>query len=289
MLRAAREPTSSAPTGLAADRSSGDGFTRLLSGLILAALAIAATIVGGWPFVLFWSAAAVGVFWEWSAIVAPAQRATCVGGILVIAAAGGVAVAGYPLGMLAVLAAGAVGIGVVPAPGTRAWAAGGVIYAGLVLASPVLLRRDPEYGMLALLYLFAIVWSTDILAYAGGRLIGGPKLAPAISPKKTWSGAIVGALAGIGASTAAVLVAGLANPLAAAGLALLLSAVAQAGDLGESAVKRHFGVKDSSRIIPGHGGLMDRLDGFLAAATAAAILGVVRGGINGVAGGLLLW
>lgn len=274
---------------MAADRLSGDAFTRLLSGLILAALAIAATIVGSWPFVLFWSAAAVGVFWEWSAIVAPARRATCVGGILVIAAAGGVAVAGYPLGMLAVLAAGAVGIGFVPALGTRVWAAGGVIYAGLVLASPVLLRRDPEYGMLALLYLFAIVWSTDILAYVGGRLIGGPKLAPAISPKKTWSGAIVGALAGIGASTAAVLVAGLPNPLAAAGFALLLSAVAQAGDLGESAVKRHFGVKDSSRIIPGHGGLMDRLDGFLAAATAAAILGVGRGGMNGAAGGLLLW
>ncbi|MEZ5789008.1 MAG: phosphatidate cytidylyltransferase [Xanthobacteraceae bacterium] len=267
---------------------SGDALTRALSGIILAVLAIAAAVVGGWPFVLFWTAAAIGVFWEWSAIVAGAARVARIGGILAIAAAGSSALAGHPLAMLAVLAIGTGVLGVM-APGMRLWSAGGVLYAGLVLASPVLLRRDPEFGMTALLYLFAIVWATDILAYAGGRLIGGRKLAPAISPKKTWSGAITGTLAGIGAGTAAALIAGLANPLAAAGLALLLSAVAQAGDLGESAVKRHFGVKDSSRIIPGHGGLMDRLDGFLAAATAAAVLGVVRGGFDGAAGGLLLW
>lgn len=274
---------------MAAGRWSGDGFTRLLSGLILAALAIAAVILGGWPFILFWSAAAIGVFWEWSAIVTPTSRATCITGILIVAAAGVLALAGHPLAMLAVLAAGTVVIAGVAPPAKRAWSASGVIYAGLVLASPVLLRSDPRYGTLAVLYLFAIVWSTDILAYVGGRLIGGPKLAPAVSPKKTWSGAIVGTLAGIAAGTATVLVAGLANPLAAAGLALLLSAVAQTGDLGESAVKRHFGVKDSSRIIPGHGGLMDRLDGFLAAAAAAVLLGVARGGIDGAAKGLLLW
>lgn len=267
---------------------SGDAVTRLLSGFVLAVLAIAAAVVGGWPFVLFWGAAAIGVFWEWSAIAARAARVIRIGGILAIAAAGGLALAGYPVAMLAVLAIGAVVIGVV-APGMKSWSAGGVLYAGLVLAGPVLLRRDPQFGMLALLYLFAIVWATDILAYVGGRLIGGPKLVPAISPKKTWSGAIVGTLAGVGAGTAAALVAGLANPLAAAGLALVLSAVAQAGDFGESALKRHFGVKDSSRIIPGHGGLMDRLDGFLAAATAAAVLGVARGGIDGAAQGLLLW
>lgn len=274
---------------MAAGRFSADAFTRLLSGLILAFLAIAAAVVGGWPFALFWSAAAVGVFCEWSAIVARAARPTCITGILVIAVAGALALADHPLAMLAMLGIGAAVIAGVAPPEKRTWAAGGVIYAGLVLASPVLLRRDPQYGMLALLYLFAIVWSTDILAYVGGRLIGGPKLAPSVSPKKTWSGAIVGTLAGIGAGIAVVLLAGLANPLAVAGLALLLSAVAQVGDLGESAVKRHFGVKDSSRIIPGHGGLMDRLDGFLAAATAAAVLGAVRGGIDGAAGGLLLW
>ena len=260
-----------------------------MSGLFLAVLAIAAAIIGSWPFILFWSAAAIGVFWEWSAIVAAPARAARVTGIVVIAVAGGLALTGHPLAMLAGLALGAVAIAAVAPPDKRGWSAGGVIYAGLVLASPVLLRRDPQLGMLALIYLFAIVWSTDILAYVGGRLIGGPKLAPAISPKKTWSGAIVGTLSGIGAGTAAVVVANLVNPLAAAGLALLLSAVSQFGDLGESVVKRHFGVKDSSRIIPGHGGLMDRLDGFLAAAALAAVIGVARGGIDGAAQGLLLW
>ena len=270
-------------------RLSSDGFTRLISGLVLGALAIAAAIVGGRPFILFWTAAAIGVFGEWSGIVAPAARPARFIGLVVFVAAGSLALSGYALAMIAVLASGAVVIAVVAPQGKRAWLAGGVIYAALVLASPILLRRDPELGMLALIYLFAIVWSTDILAYIGGRLIGGAKLAPAISPKKTWSGAIVGLLSGVGAGTAAVLVAGFANPLAPAGLALLLSAVAQVGDLGESAVKRHFGVKDSGRIIPGHGGLMDRLDGFLAAAAAAALLGATRGGIDGAAQGLLLW
>lgn len=274
---------------MAAGRWSGDTVTRLLSGLFLAAFAIGAAILGGWLFILFWCAAAVGVLLEWSMIVTPGAQAARVSGVLALVAAGAAALAGQPLVMVAVLAVGAaVVLGVAPA-GKRWWSAGGVIYAGAVLASPVLLRHNPELGMVALIYLFAIVWSTDILAYVGGRLIGGAKLAPAISPKKTWSGAIVGTLAGVIAGTAAVIVAGLANPLAAAGLALLLSAVAQIGDLGESVVKRQFGVKDSSRIIPGHGGLMDRLDGFLAAAAVAALLGVARGGIDGVAQGLLQW
>lgn len=273
---------------MAAGRVSGNGLTRLLSGLVLAALAIGAAAVGGWPFVLFWCAAAIGVCWEWNAIVGQSARAVRAGGVLMLALAGGLAIADFPLAMLAVIAAGAV-LAAVLAPEKRLWSGGGILYAGLVLAGPDLLRRDPELGMVALIYLFAVVWATDILAYLGGRLIGGPKLAEAISPKKTWSGAISGTLAGVGAGMATAVVAGLANPLAAAGLALLLSAVAQAGDLGESAVKRHFGVKDSSRLIPGHGGLMDRLDGFLVATAVAAGIGVMRSGVDGAARGLLQW
>ncbi len=255
---------------------------------MLAPLAIAAVLIGGWPFVLFWAAAAIGVYWEWSAEIVRAPRSARIAGMGVLAFAGALAAVGYPGLALLVIAAGAGAVAVSAMP-NRLWCAAGVLYAGAVLAGPVLLRGDPQLGAVALLYLFAVVWATDIVAYFGGRLIGGPKLAPTISPKKTWSGAVAGALGAVVAGGAVAAAAAMTNLLAAIVLALLLSAIAQAGDLGESAVKRHFGVKDSSRVIPGHGGLMDRLDGFLAAAGAAALLGVARGGLDGAGGGLLAW
>ncbi|MGZ9101359.1 MAG: phosphatidate cytidylyltransferase [Rhodoplanes sp.] len=273
---------------LPAERGPANAFARIVSALVLAPLAIAAVLIGGWPFVLFWSVAAIGVYWEWSAEIVRAPRSAQTTGAAVLAAAGALAAAGYPGAAVLVIAAGAGALAAL-AKENRLWCAAGVLYAGVVLAGPVLLRGDPQFGAIALLYLFAVVWATDIVAFFGGRLIGGPKLAPGISPKKTWSGAVAGALGAVVAGGAVAAAASLTNLLAAIGLALLLSAVAQAGDLGESAVKRHFGVKDSSRIIPGHGGLMDRLDGFLAAAGAAVLLGVARGGLGGAGGGLLAW
>jgi phosphatidate cytidylyltransferase len=263
---------------------------RVVSALVLAPLAIGAVILGGWPFVVFWSLAAVGVYWEWTAFIFGAARLLRGIGIAALALAGVLAGAGYAGAALTVLAAGALAAGFAVDRVDRArWAVGGVAYAAVVLAGPVLLRRDADLGMVALIFLFAVVWATDIVAYFAGRLIGGPKLAPGISPKKTWSGAIGGAVGAIAAGLAVAAAAGLTNPLAGCGLALLLSTACQAGDLFESAVKRRFGVKDSSRIIPGHGGLMDRLDGFLAAAGVAALLGVARGGLDGAARGLLVW
>jgi phosphatidate cytidylyltransferase len=233
---------------------------------------------------------------EWSGEIVQAPRSAQIAGAGVLAAAGALAAAGFPGVALLVIAAGA-GALVALRKRDKLWCAAGLLYAGVVLAGPMLLRRDldPRFGTLALLYLFAVVWATDILGFFGGRLIGGPKLAPGISPKKTWSGALAGALGGVGAGAAVAAMGSRLlelpeiNLLAAIGLALLLSVVAQAGDLVESAIKRRFGVKDSSRIIPGHGGLMDRLDGFLAAAGAAALLGVARGGLDGAGGGLLAW
>jgi phosphatidate cytidylyltransferase len=137
--------------------------------------------------------------------------------------------------------------------------------------------------------LFAIVWTTDILGYFAGRAFGGPKVWPAISPKKTWSGAIAGAL---GAMIVAIAVSGLFgsfNKLAIVIVALLLSVLAQLGDFFESWVKRQFGAKDSSNFIPGHGGVMDRLDGFWAAALAGCLIGLLRGGFDAPAHGLLVW
>jgi phosphatidate cytidylyltransferase len=169
------------------------------------------------------------------------------------------------------------------------WLVAGIVYAGLLLIAPVLLRADPSYGVTAILFLFAIVWTTDIAGYFAGRAFGGPKLAPSISPKKTWSGAI----AGLAGAMIVVAIAARFIPqthiAALLVVAIVLSVVSQAGDLAESAMKRHFGVKDSSQIIPGHGGVMDRLDGFWAAVVCAALIGVVRSGFAVPAKGLLIW
>lgn len=170
-----------------------------------------------------------------------------------------------------------------------AWIVAGIGYAGIMLAAPMLLRSGEDYGFVAIVLLFAIVWTTDIFGYFAGRAFGGPKLLPAVSPKKTWSGAIAGTL---GAMIVAVLVAsffGAFNKVAIATMALLLSAVAQLGDLLESWVKRKFGAKDASQLIPGHGGVMDRLDGFWAAALTGCLIGLLRGGLDGAARGLLIW
>lgn len=170
-----------------------------------------------------------------------------------------------------------------------AWVFSGIVYAAAMFIAPVLLRDDPAFGLLSIVLLFAIVWSTDIFGYFGGRSLGGPKLMPAVSPKKTWSGAICGTF---GAMIVAVLVAksfGSFNTIAIAAVALLLSVCGQAGDLFESFVKRKFNVKDSSQLIPGHGGAMDRLDGFWAAAVVGCLIGLARGGFDAPARGLLVW
>jgi phosphatidate cytidylyltransferase len=196
---------------------------------------------------------------------------------------------GWPFALFWGLAAGAVlweWTKLVAGPG---WVLAGIFYAGALLAAPLVLRHDAKLGFLAMVLLFAIVWSTDILGYFAGRAVGGPKLMPAVSPKKTWSGALAGAL---GAMIVAILVANLFgsfNRVAIASIALLLSVTSQFGDLLESWVKRRFGAKDTSQLIPGHGGVMDRLDGFWAAAVVGCLIGLLRGGFDGVTRGLLIW
>ena len=173
--------------------------------------------------------------------------------------------------------------------GRRGWSAAGVGYAAASLFGRSAAGAMPDYGFVAIVFLFAVVWVTDIFAYFAGRAIGGPKLWPRVSPKKTWSGAIGGAGAGDGRRVVTALMRGSATCRQSALLALVLSVVSQAGDLLESAVKRRFGAKDASHLIPGHGGVMDRLDGFLAAVLAAAIIGATRGGVDASARGLLVW
>jgi phosphatidate cytidylyltransferase len=167
------------------------------------------------------------------------------------------------------------------------WSAAGVYYTGLPAVALIWLRSDADFGILAVLYIFTIVWTTDSAAYLFGRWIGGPKLAPRISPKKTWAGFIGGVMsAGLIALLFGYIVG--VDSVWIAMLAIVLAMIAQFGDLGESAIKRVFGQKDSSSLIPGHGGVLDRLDGLIFAATAAAILVWILDSAN-PGRALLLW
>ena len=155
--------------------------------------------------------------------------------------------------------------------------------------APILLRSDSEYGLLAMMFLFAVVWATDIVAYFVGRAVGGPKLVPRVSPKKTWSGAIGGTVAAVIWRSPSPRRRRFRNCLQSQCSRSFCRLSAQAGDLFESFVKRRFGAKDSGHLIPGHGGLMDRLDGFIAASVLAALIGLARGGIDAPGRGLLVW
>lgn len=169
------------------------------------------------------------------------------------------------------------------------WRAVGFLYAAAVVVPVIVLRADPVAGLAALLWLFAVVWGSDVMAYVCGRTIGGPKLAPALSPKKTWSGFLGGTVSAAILGTIVAAFAG-APSLAPVTIVSFLAAVAtQAGDLFESGLKRRFGVKDAGHLIPGHGGLMDRLDGFIIAGVLALMVGVARGGVSNAGQGVLWW
>jgi phosphatidate cytidylyltransferase len=278
------------PTAMARTPARSELTLRVVSSAVLAPLAVGLAYLGGWPFFVFWAIAACGIFWEWRAMLRDPGPTPKGLGECAIAVAGASALIGRPGAAALFLGLGVV-VEAVLATTTmfRLWAAAGVVYAGSMLLACVLLRSDTQHGFVAIVFLFAIVWITDILAYFVGRFVGGPKLWERVSPKKTWSGAAGGACGAVIAGFSVAYYAHLANPLAAAALALILSVASQGGDLFESAFKRRFGVKDAGHVIPGHGGIMDRLDGFLAAVVVAALIGLARGGLEAPARGLLVW
>jgi phosphatidate cytidylyltransferase len=262
---------------------------RLVSALVMAAIALAGVIEGGWPFAVLVGLASAAMAFEWARLVRAISRdRDAVSGALDPLALGlalaapllGVALAaqGWPLPALAVpLALGAVGL--VLARLVRAgpvWlVAWGPVYLGLPAVALIWLRAVDEGGMSLVVWLFVVIWTTDTAAYFVGRTLRGPKLAPAISPGKTWSGAIGGTIA---AAIASLLVVRITGGVAwAAPVAVVVSAVGQAGDLFESWIKRLAGAKDSGTLIPGHGGALDRLDAMLWAAPMLALIVAVLG------------
>jgi phosphatidate cytidylyltransferase len=254
---------------------------RVVSALVLAPLPIAA-IWFGWPWLPLLTAAAAAVMaWEWGRLCRGGDFGrtgiVLVAVVLLAVAAASLASTGLALG------AAVIGAGLVlwAARETKdadpQWTAFGAIWVALPCVCLLWLARDGLAGRRTLLWLLAVVWATDIGAYAVGRTFGGPRLAPRWSPSKTWTGLMGGIVCAAltGWATAAWLGISPAAPLA--GISAGLAIVEQFGDLAESAAKRRFGVKDSSGLIPGHGGLLDRLDGLLAVIPIVALLTLIGG------------
>ncbi len=242
---------------------------RVASGAVLGPLAMALAYIGGAPFAVALAAAGVIAFGEWLRMVAGGGRSIlCLLPALILPA--------YWLAGPAAAAAAIIALACVVAlyyrhPARHPLLSGfGAPYVGATVLGLIWLRDRPDGWSLVLL-VFLIVWASDIGAFFVGRAIGGPRLAPRISPNKTWAGFGGALIASASAAAAWALVFGhTARPAAAIGLGLLLSLVGQAGDLFESAVKRRFGVKDSGGLIPGHGGALDRIDALLVAAPCFA-------------------
>ena len=256
---------------------------RIISAIVLGAAVLAVTWLGGGAFRLLMALMAALMFYEWCAMsrrdgVARHQLVAAVFLAVVLVCV----VIGYPATVVLALLAASVVLSIVEnkLAGQGMWVPSGLAYAGLSGLSLAYLRGDDHAGLLAILFLFVVVWATDICAYFVGRSLGGPKLAPSISPGKTQSGALGGAVGGVLAGMLLAVYAGLPNLPLLALVAFVLSAVSQVGDLFESWVKRRHGVKDSGNVIPGHGGVMDRVDGLVVAALALYAVGALMAGAN---------
>lgn len=265
---------------------------RIASALVLAAIVLPATWLGGYYFGALAQVIALLVFYEWTSITKALSedRHAYWGGWVVVVLLAVRALLG-PLFPAAIIALEAViGLAFVYAAlrCKNYWNIGGIVYAGVTGLSLAAIRGEDLTGFVAMLFVFAIVWGTDIAAYFTGRAIGGPKLAPSISPGKTWSGAIGGTIAAVICGFFLVLFYLRDVSIWIGAVAFLLSVLSQIGDLFESFMKRRYKVKDSSKLIPGHGGVMDRIDGLVFACGGAFILTLLLAGTETGVGGFLL-
>ncbi|MBX3503950.1 MAG: phosphatidate cytidylyltransferase [Parvibaculum sp.] len=272
-------------------RPTADLKLRVISALVLAPLVLGAVWLGGWFFAGLLAVAAIIMAHELSGLLfgeASVRRAAA----LAVTALVAVALAAMGL-FTAALAAGAAGLAFALA--ARSWTGQALwpaLFAYFYLVPPLValiwLRADPDLGLAVLVWLLATVWAIDIFAYFAGRFIGGPKLAPRISPKKTWAGLIGGMAGAVAVAVATWTWLGTGSLVALVAIAIVLTILEQAGDFAESALKRRAGVKDSGKLIPGHGGILDRVDGLVAVALGAALLALANNAASPAAG-VLIW
>ena len=254
-----------------------DLATRTIVGVLLAALAATAIWFGGWPFRALVLVAGVLILLEWYEMTGVRPMALRVVGVALFTAAclAAVVSSNFILGSIAVtavIAAGAMTLSYFLKQRPLFWAGLGLAYAMLPCMALLYLREVPTYGASIVLWTIALVAATDTGAYFSGRLIGGPKLWPSVSPKKTWAGLIGGMVCAALVGTILAKVSGHFSPVRIGLASAALAVISQGGDLSESSLKRHFDVKDSGKILPGHGGVMDRLDGLAFAAPIVALL-----------------
>lgn len=253
---------------------------RVASAIVLLAIALSLTALGGDAFAAMCAAGGAIVFLEFRRLAAAAMPRAPALAALVCGAVG--VLAWFVAGPLAAAMAFLIGIGAAGAWEfafrKTLWSAAGLAYAATPFVALSTLRGDNAIGLAAVLLVFAVTWGADILAYFSGRAIGGPKLAPVISPNKTWAGFFGGIVGSVALSAAVAIWAGYRAGVAFIVFSAVLSVISQVGDLFESWLKRRFGAKDSGGAIPGHGGVMDRVDGMVFAAAAAWLFGAWQGG-----------
>lgn len=257
---------------LMADSASTLGL-RVASGIVLGFVGIGAALAGGWAFAALVAAAGLFMAYEWERLYGGTGfgsgaliHAVTVVAAIILTAGSQIQWAG-----LVILAGAAVAIFLGRGREGRAMGYGpGIVYTSLAPAALIWLREVPEAGLFAVLWVFAVIWVTDVAAYFSGRMIGGPKLAPTISPGKTWAGFAGGTTAAGLAAWIAASVGGASAAIPLLWAGVVLSLVGQGGDLIISKIKRTFSVKDTGAVIPGHGGVLDRLDSLLPTVPLAA-------------------
>lgn len=272
-----------------ARRTWADLGPRLGSAAVLIALVVTSLYIGGYFFALIVGVVFALAYREWETMVSRAPLTP--GGMVLI---GLVAISGVifplvgPWGSAAVIAVAALIAMAMRGEGLW-WRVFGLLIYGAIIIAALSLRGTTQAGVWAGVYLGIVVWMTDSAAFFAGRQIGGEKLAPGISPSKTWSGALGGLALGTGAGVIFWIIATDSPWWIGLVLSVTISVLGQLGDLGESAIKRHFRIKDSGDIIPGHGGLMDRLDSLTFGVLLVLIVGALHAGYPSVAEGLLYW
>lgn len=262
---------------------------RLISATVLIALTATALYIGGYVFAAVVGAVFAGAYREWETMVSRAPLTPAGMGLIGLVAVSGLVYPMFgPLGTVAVIALASLVAIAMRGEGVL-WRILGLVIYGAIIIAALAMRGDTLTGVWAGVYLGTVVWMTDSAAFFTGRQIGGEKLAPDISPSKTWSGALGGLALGTGAGLLVWVVATDSPWWIGLALSAAISVLGQLGDLAESAVKRHFRIKDSGDIIPGHGGLMDRLDSLTFGVLLVLLVGGLHAGYGSVAEGLLYW